>query len=165
MTPALDTVWVGMASGHILVFHKEQLLSLVYLFEDYVHFLTCIPSSGPCGTEKCMVASGGKNIKPQIPLCTSKHKKDRSTSRVVICEAYDAKTMKQIMLIEERSPGYLENYDTVRRLIKEGNFKDGTNLGSISLPDRHYSIAGFDPIYTNCPVGEEETQTGAMEEF
>ena len=165
MTPALDTVWVGMASGHILVFHKEQLLSLVHLFEDYVHFLTCIPSSGPCGTEKCMVASGGKNIKSQIPLCTSKHENDRSTSHVVICEAYDAKTMKQIMLIEERSPGHLDNYDTVRRLIEEGNFKDGTNLGSISLPDRHYSIAGFDPIYTNCPVGEEETQTGAMEEF
>ena len=54
------------------------------------------------------------------------------------------------MLIEEQSPGYLDNYDSVRRLIKEGDFKDGTNLGSISPQDRRY---------TNCPIGEEDGVT------
>ena len=165
MTPVLDTVWVGMASGHILIFHKDQLLSWFHLFEDYVHFLTCIPPSslGHSGAGKCMVASGGKNVKSQVPLCKSELKNGGVSSQVVIWEAYDAKTMRQIMLIEERSPGHLDNHDTVRRLIKEGNFKDGTNLGSIAFHDRTVSIAGFDPIYTNCPIGEEEGQTGATE--
>jgi hypothetical protein len=172
MTPALDTVWVGMASGHILIFHKDQLLTWFHLFADYVHFLTCIPPSlDPSGAGKCMVASGGKNVKPLVPLCKSERKDDGITSQVVIWEAYNAKTMRQIMLIEEQSPGHLDNYDTVRHLIREGNFKDGTNLGSISFQDRKLSvagsIAGFDPIYTNCPVGkeEEEEQTDATEEL
>ena len=110
-----------------------------------------------------MVASGGKNVKPQLPLCKSELKDDGVSSQIIIWEAYDAKTMRQITLIEERSPGHLDNYDTVRHLIKEGDFKDGTNLGSIPFHDRTVSIAGFDPIYTNCPVGEEEGQTGATE--
>ena len=80
-----------------------------------------------------MVVSGGKNVKPLVPLCKSKHKYDGCASHVVIWEAYDAKTMRQVILIEEQSPGHLDNYDTVRHLIKEGNFKDGTNLGSTSF--------------------------------
>lgn len=166
MTPALDTVWVGMASGHILIFHENKLLSWFHVFEDYVHFLTCIPTSGPCGTETCMVASGGKNVRPLVPLCKYKREKDGGTSHVVIWEAYDAQTMRQIMLIEERSPGHLDNYDTVRHLIKEGDFKDGTNLGSISFEEseRKFSIAGFDPIYTNCPIGEGEGEASVTEE-
>ena len=165
MTPALDTVWVGLASGHVMIFHKNKLLSWFHLFEDYVHFLTCILSTGPCGTEKCMLASGGKNVKPLVPLCKSKHNSDGSASHVVIWEAYDAKTLRQIMLIEEQSSGHLDDVDTVCRLIKEGDFKDGTNLGLNSFQDRTFSIAGFDPIYTNCPVGEEEEQAGVTEEL
>ena len=29
MTPALDTIWVGMASEHILIFHKKRTPILV----------------------------------------------------------------------------------------------------------------------------------------
>ena len=166
MTPVLNTVWVGMASGHILIFHENKLLSWFHLFEDYVHFLTCIPSSGPCGTEKCMVAIGGKNVKPLVPLCESKHKNDGSASCVVVWEAHNAKTLRQIKLIEEQSPGHLDNYSTVRHLIKEGDFKDGTNLGSdSSFQDRHFSIAEFNPIYANFPVGPVEEETSVTEEL
>ena len=165
MTPALDTVWVGMASGHILIFHEDKLLSWFHLFEDYAHFLTCIPSSGPCGTEKCMVACGGKKVKPLVPLCQSKRKNDGShASCVIIWEAHNAKTLRQIKLIKEQSPGHLDNYDTVCRLIKEGNFKDGMNLGSKPIiQERDMSIAEFNPIYANFPVDPEEEETSATE--
>ena len=162
MTPALDTVWVGMASGHILIFHQDNLLSWFHPFEDYIRFLARIPSSDTSGTEKCMVASGGKNIKPLVPLCKSNHTNDGGASYVVIWEAFDAKTMRQIKLIEEQSPGHLDNYDTVCHLIKEGDFKDGTSL--CSFRDRTFSIANDDPIYTNCIVSQEE-ENGATEEL
>ena len=101
MTPVLDTVWVGMASGHILIFHEDKLLSWFYVFEDYICFITYIPSSGPCGREQCMVANGGKNIKPLVPLCKSKHTIEGGASHIVIWEAYNAKTIRQIKLIRE----------------------------------------------------------------
>ena len=164
MTTALDTVWVGMASGHILIFYQDYLLSWFHPFEDYVRFLACIPSSDPNATEKCMVASGGKNIKPLLPLCKSKHRSDGpgGTSHVVIWEAYDAKTMRRIKLIEEGSPEHLDNYEAVCRLIKEGDFKDGTNL--CSFQDENLSDANDNLIYTNCIINQKE-ETGATEEL
>ena len=66
MTPALDTVWVGMASGHIMVFHKDEVLSWFHPYEGYVRFLTCIPSAGPCEMEKAIVASGSKGFRPLV---------------------------------------------------------------------------------------------------
>ena len=39
ITPALDTVWVGMASGHIMVFHEDELLAWFHPDEDYIRFL------------------------------------------------------------------------------------------------------------------------------
>ena len=58
---ALDTIWCGMATGHILVFSEEkEFLLHLHPYKDYVRFLTAIPSTGPCGKEECMVLSGGK---------------------------------------------------------------------------------------------------------
>ena len=66
MTPALDTVWVGMASGHVMVFHEDELLCWFHPYKGYVRFLTCIRSSGPCEMEKAIVASGGKDFIPLV---------------------------------------------------------------------------------------------------
>ena len=68
MTPALDTIWVGMATGHIMIFHKEELLSWFHPYEGRLQFLTCISSAGPCEMEKAMVASGGNNSGPWLKV-------------------------------------------------------------------------------------------------
>ena len=132
MTPALDTVWVGMATGHIMVFHEEDLLAWFHPYEGYVRFLTCIPSAGPCGLEKAMVASGGKQFRPLVEGLNESDKSSSSfeSGTLIIWEAYEAKTMKQMKLIEQNSPaaGYLNNHDTVRQMIQQGGFKDGTNI-------------------------------------
>ena len=134
MTLALDTVWVGTASGHILIFHHDQLLSWYHPFEHYVCFLTCILSPGPCGTEKCMIASGGRKLKSLVPLLQSTHGIEMSGSHqdnsLIVWEAYDASTMKQVKLIEERAPGFLDSYESVCSMIREGGFRDGTHLCS-----------------------------------
>ena len=66
MVPAEDCVWVGMATGHILVFNDEELLTWFHPYTEYVCFLTVLPCSGPCEMEKCMVASGGKGFQSMI---------------------------------------------------------------------------------------------------
>ena len=139
MTPALDTVWVGMATGHIMVFHDEEFLSWFHPYEGWVQFLTRIPSAGPCEMEKAMVASGGKDFIQLVEgldemQVYSDEGREKSTNdpnisgTVIIWEAYEARTMRQIKFLEENSPCYLDNHHTVRRTIHRGEFRDGTDI-------------------------------------
>ena len=129
MTPALDTVWVGMATGHIMVFHEGELLLWFHPYTGYVRFLSCIPSAGPCEMEEAMVASGGKQFRPLVEGLDKSGNNPSSTSEngtLIIWEAYKAQTMKQMKLIEQNSPNHLNNHNTVRQMIREGGFRDGT---------------------------------------
>ena len=153
MTPALDTVWVGMASGHIMVFHEDDLLSWFHPYEGYVRFLTCIPSSGPCEMEKAIVASGGKGFRPLVegfdPKPTEGDEASTTTDQsgtVIMWEAYEAKTVRQVKLLEETSPGFLDNHISVRRTIHQGEFRDGTHIKSIPSGDSAEAIDPYDNI-------------------
>lgn len=139
MTPALDTLWIGTGSGHILVFHDQELLSWYEPYHRHVIFLTCVTSAGPCGLERCIVASGGRNPKPVEPVdpvdrgTTKKDGPERRGSAhtagtLIMWEAYEAKTMRQVWMIEENAPGYLDNHGSVRKMIRGGNFTDGTGV-------------------------------------
>ena len=154
MTPALDTVWVGMASGHIMVFHEDELLAWSHPYRDYVRFLTCIPSSGPCEMEKAIVASGGKGFRPLVEgfdQSTTEGNEAPSTTNgqsgtVIMWEAYEAKTMRQVKLLEENSPGFLENHNSVRRTIHQGQFRDGTHIKSAPSGESVEAVAPYDNI-------------------
>ena len=153
MTPALDTVWVGMASGHIMVFHEDELLSWFHPYKGYVRFLTCIPSAGPCEMEKAIVASGGKGFLPLVEGLDQKSadEEEPSTSisqsgTVIMWEAYEAKTMRQVKLLEENSPHYLDNHNTVRRTIHQGQFRDGTHIKSAPSGDSADASTSYDNI-------------------
>ena len=163
MTPALDTVWVGMVSGHIMVFHEDEFLSWFHPYEECVRFLTCIPSSGPCGLEEAMVASGGKGYRPlvedleDISNCDEHSGKDYSGT-VIIWEAYHARRLRQVKLIEENSPGYLDNYETACELIRKGGFRDGTHiLPTSSETDRQESEENIVSV-NHDPLGDEVLQ-------
>ena len=47
---------------------------------------------------------------------------------VIIWEAFESRTIKQMKLIEQNAPDHLDNHNTVRRMIKEGGFRDGTHI-------------------------------------
>ena len=160
MTPALDTVWVGMATGHIMIFHKEELLIWFYPYESQVQFLTCIPSPGPCEMEKAMVASGGKQFRSLVEGLNKSDNENLSSfesSTLIIWEAYEARTIKQIKLIEQNAPDHLSNQTTVCRMIQEGGFRDGTH---ILMPDSEEAIAletkpfelSFNDLNTPSPI-------------
>ena len=139
MLPALNTVWVGMATGHIMVFHDQELLAWYQPYKEYVRFLTLIPGSGPCKMEKCMVVSGGKKfislVKDMGPDYEKEDEKGQPLDRagvLVIWEAYEAKTMRQIKLVEENAPGFFDTHDSIRRMIHNGNFRDGTHISRVA---------------------------------
>ena len=130
MTPALDTVWVGMATGHILVFHDEELLTWYHSYRDYIRFLSCIPCSGPTTTESCMVVSGGKKFTSSVPSFNSPEDRDAADNPgvLVLWEAYDARATRQIKLVENNAPSFFKNHQLMKRMIQRGEFEDGTNL-------------------------------------
>ena len=141
MVPAEDCVWVGMATGHILVFSKEELLTWFHPYTEYVCFLAVLPCSGPCEMEKCMVASGGTGFQSMIEDLdnTVAAKVDEKSNvlkddlpdgkggYLVVLEAFTAKTYQQMKLIEENVPDMFDNHQTVSSKIREGKFVDGTH--------------------------------------
>ena len=138
MSPALDTIWVGMTTGHIMLFHQEELLTWYRPYSEFVRFLTVIPGSGICEMEKSMVLSGGKCFHPLADDMGSDSEKldDKGQSLdragvLIVWEAYEAKTMRQMRLVEENSPGYLDTHGSVRQTIHNGEFRDGTGLSKI----------------------------------
>lgn len=70
--PTNDSIWVGTASGHIMIFDSEtgKLLTWFHPFDE-TRSLTVVNSPGPCGTEQGYVISTGKGLRPDGlgPIC------------------------------------------------------------------------------------------------
>ena len=142
MSPALDTVWVGMASGHILVFADQDLLTWYHPYNGYIRFITAIPCAGPCEKEECMVVTGAKNFRCPIPdELRMKNQEDYqkedekgqpndSAGVLILWEAFKAKMTRQMKLVEDKAPHFFNNHDSIRKLIRTQGleFKDGTQL-------------------------------------
>ena len=136
LTPALDTLWVGLASGYILVIRDQELLTWFCPYKEHVRCLVCIPCEGPCKTEKAMVVSGAKGLRspiiPGLPDYDNLDKKGVPVDKagtLIIWEAFPSKMCRQISMIQSQSSTFLDSHRTVRQVIKKGDFKDGTHLG------------------------------------
>ena len=128
---ALDTVWCGMITGHILVFSEEQDFLLHFRpYQEYVRFLLPIASIGPCLSEECMVVSGGKKyIKneyleevsddPHESDAVKRHKEDSTleSGTVIVLEALMACHMHQVRILGRTDTW--ASHDNVRRCEQE----------------------------------------------
>ena len=139
MLPVLDTVWVGMGTGHIMIFRKEELLTWFQPYSECVRFLSLIPSSGPCEMEECMVVSGGKGFVPLMKddVGPDDEKKGEEkpqlqdiAGELIVWEAFRARTLQQMKLVEEGSPGFLDTYHSLSTMMRNGDFKDGTHIAN-----------------------------------
>ncbi len=128
VAPAVDTVWVGMSSGHILMFHEDKLLNWCRPYSEYVRFLACIPNTISVQANQCMVVSGAKGFRSAHPLLGNldqEHDEQTDSAGVLIVwQAYNAKTMRQIKTIEDHAPGLFRNHRTLKEVIVAGSFED-----------------------------------------
>ena len=153
MVPAEDCVWVGMATGHILVFSNEELLTWFHPYTECVRFLTVLPYPGPCGLEKCMVASGGEGFQSMIEDFdhtvgikldkkgnVHRHIPDGKWGYLIVWEAFTSKTYRQMKLIEENVPECLTiTQQSVPRFVRVNLSMVPKYQGQkISLPLRQF---------------------------
>ena len=103
-------------------------------YTEYVRFLSIVSSSGPCEMEKCMVVSGGEGFIPLVDNMGPDYEKDEMDQPLdkegvlVVWEAFEAKTLGQVRLVEEGAPGFFDTHYKVRQMIHNGDFKDGTHI-------------------------------------
>ena len=140
---ALDTVWVGMTSGHILVFADQDLLTWYHPYSSYIQFITAIPGPGLCKTEQCLMLTGGQRFKCPIPenLRQSNIYREDSTSpgdgaTMILWEAFNKKMTRQIKFIEDSD--LFEDFHKMRKHLKNEclDFKDGTHI----LPEETFTV-------------------------
>ena len=118
MTPVLDTLWVCTREGYILILHERDLLMRFQVYEQSLYYMESIPYPGPCQTEKSMVISAGLHKHKVVP-----------THTLILFEAFPSKMCKQIKFVQDNSLTYLANHAEVTRMIKDGEFLDGTQIG------------------------------------
>ena len=114
IVPVLDTVWVGMATGHILQFHERELLAWFQPYNDYIRLLVRVPPShnGPDRTCQAKVISGGKLLNtPLVASCKEYEPVDvvgeavDSAGTLILWEAFPAEVIRLIRSLEK---GHLE---------------------------------------------------------
>ena len=138
MIPALDTVWVGLSTGHILVIYKQEVMTYIKPYKEYVQFLCPLPCVGPCGTEKCMVVSGAKGFQPlfpdmPVPSQEPEDKKGQPKDKagvMLLWEAYPGQMLMHMRAIERQAENgwFLESRAKIKDLISEAGFKDATHI-------------------------------------
>ena len=163
-TPAMDCVWVGMATGHIMLFHDQELITCIRPYEEHVRFLVLIPCEGPCQKEKCMVVSGAKGFQSPIddfPTELPESEEDKGqqpleqSGVMILFEAYSGAMLKQMKKLEESAPGYLDNHSTVGKAIRTLHFHDDTHIleeatkTSTLLDENSVQKQPIDPITDN----------------
>ncbi|XP_065919794.1 leucine-rich repeat serine/threonine-protein kinase 2-like [Dysidea avara] len=130
MCTGLDTVWIGLASGHIIVFGMNppgEVLTYFRPYQDYVRFLSAAKYPGPCGKEECMMLSGGKMYQPDDSFKIFANKNENSkpvdTANITILwEVLPTKYMRQVHYLREGT-SYLD-YFNLKETIRDAGFTE-----------------------------------------
>ena len=144
MCTALDTVWIGLASGHIMVFGMNppgELLTFFRPYNSYVRFLSASKYPGPCQKEECMMLCGGKMYRPDDPFkeLTDYERKDEKGEIVdtagvaVLWEVLPAKYTRQVEYLSD-GQAWL-NYSTLKKAINETGFTDSMKYCQPTMVD------------------------------
>ena len=134
MCTALDTVWIGLSSGYIMVFAMSppgELLTYFRPYNSFVRFLSATKYPGPCQKEECMMLCGGKMYRPEdsfkeLPDYPRKDEKgepvDDGSGVVVLWEVLPAKYTRQVQYVSEGTSWL--NYSTLEKTMNDTGFTD-----------------------------------------
>ena len=150
MCAALDTVWIGLASGYIMVFDMNspgELLTYFRPYNSFIRFLSASKYPGPCQNEECMMLCGGKMYRPDDSFkeLTDYERKDEKgkpvgTSGVaVLLEVLPAKYTRQVHYLS-KGTSWL-NYPMLKKTMMDTGFTDPVSTkGHHSTPVNSPSI-------------------------
>ena len=133
MCAALDTVWIGLSSGYIMVFAMNppgELLTYFRPYNSYIRFLSSAKCPGPCQKEECMMLCGGKMYQPDdsfkdLPDYAREDKKGKPVDTAgvaVIWEVLPAKYTRQVQYLSN-GRSWL-NYTTLEDTMNDTGFTD-----------------------------------------
>ena len=133
MCTALDTVWIGLANGHIMVFGMNppgELLTFFRPFNSFIRFLSASKYPGPCQKEECMMLCGGKMYRPDdlFKELTDYERNDEkgeivdTASVAVLWEVLPAKYTRQVQYLSDGT-GWL-NYSALEKSMTETGFTE-----------------------------------------
>ena len=133
MCIALDTVWIGLASGFIMVFAMNppgELLTYFRPYNSFIRFLSASKYPGPCQKEECMMLCGGKMYRPDESFkeLTDYERKDEKGEPVdtagvaVLWEVLPAKYTRQVQYLSE-GKSWL-NYSTLEKTMTDTGFTE-----------------------------------------
>ena len=133
MCTGLDTVWIGLASGHIIVFGMNppgEVLTYFRPYHSYVRFLSAVNYPGPCEKEKCMMLSGRKMYQPddsfkELPDYQRKDKMGQSVNTagvVVLWEVIPAKYVRQLHYLRDGEAW--SSYDSLQKAMIDTGFTE-----------------------------------------
>ena len=133
MCVALDTVWIGLSSGYIMVFAMDppgELLTYFRPYNDFIRFLSASKYPGPCQKEECMMLCGGKMYQPDnrfkdLPDYTREDEAGKPVDNAgvaVIWEVLPAKYTRQVQYLSNGTSWL--NYSTLEQAMKDTGFTE-----------------------------------------
>ena len=133
MCVALDTVWVGLSSGYIMVFAMSppgELLTYFRPYNNFIRFLSASKYPGPCQKEECLMLCGGKMYQPgngfkELPDYAREDEKGKPVDTAgvaVLWEVLPAKYTRQVHYLSDGTSWL--NYATLENAMNETGFTD-----------------------------------------
>ena len=133
MCVALDTVWIGLSSGYIMVFAMYppgELLTYFRPYNSYIRFLSASKYPGPCQKEECLMLCGGKMYRPddsfkELPDYAREGEMGEPVDTAgvaVLWEVLPAKYTRQVHYLRDGTSWL--NYATLENTMNETGFTD-----------------------------------------
>ena len=177
MCTALDTVWIGLANGFIMVFGMNppgELLTYFRPYNSFIRFLSASKYPGPCQKEECMMLCGGKMYRPDDSFkeLTDYEREDEKGEPVdtagvaVLWEVLPARYTRQVHYMRDGTSWL--NYSTLEKTMTDTGFMDSikhchttpVNSPTIATMESNLYVEtnGVFDYQPNCLERQESTQ-------
>ena len=164
MCVALDTVWVGLYSGYIMVFAMDQPGELLTYFRPYnnsIRFLSANKCPGPCQKEECMMLCGGKMYRPddnfkELPDYAREDEKGKPVDTAgvaVLWEVLPAKYLRQVCYLSNGTSWL--NYATLEIAMNDTGFTDSMQYCQSSSTNSPASATTTDGSHENIAAHQQ----------
>lgn len=151
ITFAADTVWVGVATGHILVFHNQEMLLWFHPYSSHVKFLLTFDDFMDSSDSKEAMGKGGKEKVPYVISAASgfqwsnPHDKEDSggalpdMETLITWAAFPSNLCRQMNLLDRRSATFCEDHHFVAEMLQKEMFVQATCGATASTDEPTHS--------------------------